>query len=284
MSQINTKKSYKSLFFKNDKLPFVESRLMVNSKYQYEKHFHTTLSIGAIEEGEVNYLHKTDNYTLKPKQLCLIEPNIIHCCNPTKNSSRTYHMLYIDTNWCKQLQSKVFQEVNSYLSVQKIQIDDEDLYEKYLQLNYSLLDENIFYLQKEELLEEFFIELFTTYCTKNSKKTIKYTTSKIEEKLIKAKDFIEKNCKENLTLDEISEATSLSKFYLVRVFKEHLHTTPYKYLLNCKINLAKELLSKDFESKEVCYEVGFFDQSHFSKVFKKYVAVSPNEYKNNTII
>ena len=68
----------------------------------------------------------------------------------------------------------------------------------------------------------------------------------------------------------------------IKIFKKQFHISPHKYLLNCKINKAKELLSQGMDTIEVAYTVGFYDQSHFANVFKRYVAATPNEYKNNT--
>ena len=272
-------KLYKSIFFKNDKLPFVESRYVVDSDYNYDEHFHETLSIGAIEEGRVEYIHQNDKFVLKPNELSIINPNIMHSCNPTEDEARTYHMIYLDTVWCKGLQEMIFENVDCYIPIDKVQIKDKVLFDKYIKLNYLLLDNSIFYLEKEEKLQEYFIELFTKYCKIKEKKVlhIKNKESKIE----KAKLYIENNCLNNLIIKDISDYVELSEFHFIKLFKQQLHISPHKYLLNCKINRAKVLLSKGMNTIDVAYEVGFYDQSHFSKVFKRYVAATPNEYKNN---
>ena len=126
--------------------------------------------------------------------------------------------------------------------------------------------------------------IYTRYCnTNNIKNENKYDKNDINHKINKAKDFIKDNCLNNITINEISEHVKLSKFYFIKLFKEILHISPHGYLLNCKIDIAKKLLSQGLNSIDVSNEVGFFDQSHFSKVFKKYVAVTPNEYKNNIV-
>ncbi|PIF04783.1 MAG: AraC family transcriptional regulator [Arcobacter sp.] len=271
------KNSFKSKFFKDENLPFVESRYSVDSKQEYEKHFHTTLSIGIVEDGETSYTCQENSYTLKPNQLAIIEPNIIHSCNPSKNKARTYHMIYVDIQWCEEIQRVLFEDVNHFISLNSVQIKNKELFNDFLKLNKSLLDEKVFYLEKEELLEIFFIKLFNRYCNKSANQT----TNKDKSKIQKTKEYIKNNCKENLTLDDIAQYVGISKFYLSKLFKQEVHLSIYKYLLNCKINFAKELLSKNYKSIEVANILGFFDQSHFISTFKKYVAATPDEYKKS---
>ncbi len=269
-----SEKHFKSKFFKSEYLGFVESRYSINSKQEYEKHFHDTLSVGIVEDGETSYVCEDKAYILKPNQLAIIEPNVIHSCNPSKNKARTYHMIYMDISWCMQVQKNLFEDVEHFISLSSVQIEDKELFELCLKTNKALLDEKVFLLEKEDLLEEFFIKLFSKYC----KKTPNINIKKDQDKIYKVKEFIKQNCKENLTLDDIAKHVGVSKFYLSKLFKQEIGISIYKYLLNCKINLAKELLQKDFKSIEVANILGFFDQSHFISTFKKYVAATPDEY------
>lgn len=273
------KKTYNSIFFKDEKLPFVESRYVVDSPYHYEKHFHTTLSVGAIEEGKVAYVHNNDEYLLTKNQLSIINPNIIHYCNPIQNESRSYHMVYIDVNWCKSLQETLFGNTGEFIPLEKVQLTNKQLYNEYINLNKKLLNTNIFYLEKEQELENFFTKLFLNHCNKDRKESNLKNSKAVE----KAKEFIHENCLENITLEQIASASEVSKFHLTKLFKSQLSISPYKYLMNCKINLAKEYFSKGYKTIEVANITGFFDQSHFSSAFKKYVAATPNEYKNNIV-
>lgn len=272
---------YKSKFFKHKKLPFIESRFVKNSSYLYNEHFHTTLSIGAVEDGQVAYTHQKDKYILKPNFLAVINPNKIHSCNPIYNESRTYHMIYIDKDWCKELQKSIFTNTQSFIEVSKVNIENKELFQKYLKLNYTLLDQESSFLEKEELLQEFLTELFQKYC--NCQKTKKKEFSNIEQKVELAKNFIKNNYLENITIGEISKYVELSEFYFIKQFKAHTFLSPHQYMLNCKIDMAKNFLFDGMDIVEVALSLGFSDQSHFNRVFKKFVAATPNEYKKSII-
>ncbi len=267
----------KEIFFKSDNMPYLEARFVENSANHYRKHFHKTVSIGAIEEGEVAFSYQQELGRLKCGELVVINPNIIHSCNPIENESRTYHMIYLDTKWCKKLQESIYGELNSYIPVSEYIIKDRALYFEFIKLNYKLLDNSTFYLEKEEALENFLIKLFGKYCDKE----LQHSTIKESRNIKLAKEYIENSVNSNPTVKEISSYINISEFHFFKLFKQSFHISPHAYLLNQKICKAKELLSNSEDIAQVAYELAFTDQSHFSRVFKSYVATTPNEYKKS---
>lgn len=95
-----------------------------------------------------------------------------------------------------------------------------------------------------------------------------------------ALDYIHSNIEKKITLDKVAAHVHISSNYLCYLFKE---TTGFKfceYINICRINVAKDFLDNSSNSLEIIsFECGFNSQSHFSTTFKKYVGVSPNEYK-----
>jgi len=98
-----------------------------------------------------------------------------------------------------------------------------------------------------------------------------------------AMGYINVNIFRKITLAEIATQVGLSKFYFSRGFKKQTGITVITYINILKCEKAKMLLSKgDFTVKEVCEQLGFDNLSYFSKIFKKYVGISPHSYiKNN---
>ena len=96
-----------------------------------------------------------------------------------------------------------------------------------------------------------------------------------------AKKYINNNVYEKILLSEISSDLNISKEHFNRLFKDVEGITPYTYVLNLKIEKAKQLLAKDYDICEVALEVGFFDQSHLNRVFKKHMLTTPKAYKKS---
>lgn len=84
-----------------------------------------------------------------------------------------------------------------------------------------------------------------------------------------------------LRLQELSDIVSISPSYLSRIFRQVTGQTITNYIQSIKITKALELLA-DAERPlcEIAEELGYYDQFHFSKVFKGYVGVSPTAYRN----
>ena len=84
------------------------------------------------------------------------------------------------------------------------------------------------------------------------------------------------------TLDDISAKLFISKSSLIRIFKKSEGVTPYKFLLDEKIAVAKTLLtSTDMSVKAVSDMLYFSDEHYFSYLFKDKTGVSPSEYRKN---
>ena len=81
-------------------------------------------------------------------------------------------------------------------------------------------------------------------------------------------------------IEEIAAKCAVSAAYLSRLFKKYSDENPYKFLMRLKMNKAASLLLNSNSSvKECSASVGFEDQYHFSKAFKKFYGVSPSEFK-----
>jgi len=269
----------KSVFFKDSRLPFIEARYTQNSNSNYKKHFHKTLSIGAVEQGEVEFNYQAQEYILKPNSLAVINPYATHSCNPVKNKARTYHMIYVDIQWCKEIQEIMLGAIKSFIPLQNVIEKDKKLFDIFIELNKTLLDKRVFYLKKEEVLQNFIWELFN----KNHKNNIaiKESGKKNNINIVKkAQNYISEHVDDNPTINDITKFLNISSFYFIKMFKQVLGITPHAFLLNLKISKAKELL-KTISIVDTTYQLGFCDQSHLNRVFKQFVAATPYEYQKS---
>jgi AraC-like DNA-binding protein len=98
-------------------------------------------------------------------------------------------------------------------------------------------------------------------------------------KLERAADFIREHCTEVLNLDDICAAAQLSPSYLIRAFKQHYGMTPHAFLVNQRIQFARERLRSGELIADVALEAGFADQAHFQRAFKQHLAATPGQYR-----
>ncbi len=93
--------------------------------------------------------------------------------------------------------------------------------------------------------------------------------------------YIEQHYAEKLTLTEVADKIFVSQWYLSKLLNGYLGTSFSDLLNQTRINRAKQLLADpSLKIHEISELLGFTDITHFSKTFKKYEQVSPNEYRN----
>ncbi len=89
---------------------------------------------------------------------------------------------------------------------------------------------------------------------------------------------------EQLDLDTLAEAASLSKFHFVKKYKELTGTTPINHFIHLKIERACHLLDVTTKSvNEISFAVGYEDAYYFSRIFKKVMGISPSQYRRMRI-
>ena len=99
----------------------------------------------------------------------------------------------------------------------------------------------------------------------------------IEETL---KKYIDINTSKNLSIDDLTLISNLSKDHTTRIFKQYTGYTPHQYILNRKIELSKLYLkTTSCDLERLAYELGFCDAAHFSYAFTQRAGMRPSKYK-----
>ena len=94
--------------------------------------------------------------------------------------------------------------------------------------------------------------------------------------LSRAKEVLAADCGRDLSLAEVAEQCGLSRGHFAKAFRLSTGTTPHRWRLRCRIDLAKRLLGEgDQMLAEIALACGFADQSHFTRVFSRLVGEPP---------
>ncbi len=150
------------------------------------------------------------------------------------------------------------------------------------------------FVQIKQLAEDKGIKLDTTpeeiVTTEDWKEFIQLVCKEIkhyfqsQDKIVKAKQFIENNYHKQINLVDVSSYTDLSTNYVSNLFHEATGSTFIDYLTEIRIKKAKELLQTNNATlKEISYEIGYKDPNYFSRVFKKHVGLSPKQYQSQIV-
>jgi YesN/AraC family two-component response regulator len=93
--------------------------------------------------------------------------------------------------------------------------------------------------------------------------------------------YIEQNYLHKITLSEVAEKTYVSQWHLSKLLNRNLDQNFSEILNNIRIKEAQKLLrDPSLRIGDIAERVGFVDMAHFSRVFKKNIGISANEYRN----
>ncbi len=138
-------------------------------------------------------------------------------------------------------------------------------------------------LYAETLINALILHLLENYSTtrKNYFEPIAGTLP--QYKLQQTIDYIHAYLDSDLSLNQLAASIQMSPHYFSRLFKKTTGFTPHQYVINCRIEKAKDLLKKGKLSiAEIAQEVGFVDQSHLHRCFKRKVGITPKQFSQNS--
>ncbi len=96
-------------------------------------------------------------------------------------------------------------------------------------------------------------------------------------------EYLNENYWRKISITELSELTGLSPYYLLRAFKQNVGIPPHLYLQQKKIAEAKTLITEGIALSTVAADLGYTDQSHFSKQFKQITGITPGDFFSSAL-
>ena len=165
----------------------------------------------------------------------------------------------------------------------------------------AITDRNIYYIGKSPTLEKLLNNLIDEYRQqlkfskyrmagllldilsligrKNS--NMKYGNPDINQKFAEVCSYMAQNFANDMTVEDYARMCNLSESRFSHRFSEIIGTSPKQYIINLRIEAAKELLiNSDQSVLQIGEAVGFSTQNYFSRIFKKQTGLSPTEYRN----
>ena len=131
----------------------------------------------------------------------------------------------------------------------------------------------------ESLSNMLALHLLRHYCIFPAKGA-QYTGGLPPYKLRQVTDYINTYLANDISLNELASQVKLSQSHFSHLFRQSTGKSPYKFLLQQRVNRAQELLLKqDMAIADVAISVGFYDQSHLSRHMKKLLGVSPRQLR-----
>ncbi len=247
-----------------------------NTSQEFTKHFHDTYTIGITSRGRFTSYHLDKNYTFYEKSIKVINPFEVHC---GKSTDWNYVNFYPSIHLLSDIYEQVFFERCLPIFEKHIIENNELLYHKFYQFFYlAYYSQNA--MQIETAMLEALSSLIKQYAGSQKKDTFFENHKKIKYSI----DYINSMICNNITLNELAKTAGLSKYHFLRLFKKYTGLSPHQYIINQRINMYKNAIMNNKHSTIDAFELGFCDQSHLIRNFKRIYGYSPKQMKNSNFI
>lgn len=147
---------------------------------------------------------------------------------------------------------------------------------------YSLSD---YYIQKMDRCKTIaeISRLHDTMCMDITRQMLELRNSQVLSKpIVLCIDYIYSHIHSRITVSDLSEELGLSESYLSKLFHSEMGIPISQYILNLKIEKAKNLLQySEYSVVDIANYLSFSSQSHFIQVFKKYTGMTPHKYRTH---
>lgn len=103
-----------------------------------------------------------------------------------------------------------------------------------------------------------------------------------ERQVLLVLEYINEHLNQDIKLADLAALLSMSQFHFSHLFKQSIGTAPYQYLLQQRVERAKQLLKQTDQSiMDIALECGFSSHSHLSKQFRQFTGMTPKAYRTN---
>lgn len=252
---------------------------------QFEFHYHDFNKIIIVISGKITYLIEGKTYKLKPWDIVLVNNNEIH--KPIIDPSETYERIIIWVNSAFLVQHNDSQcnlltcfESASEKKINVLRVAPGDLVGLktiLLQLEDSCNSQEFgSKILRNALFLQYIVHLNRLYL--GIKPDTNDPDIEYDETIGRILQYINTNLQEDLSMEKLASMFYLSKYYLMRKFKQQTGYTVHNYILKKRLIAANALIKKGKSITATCMECGFGDYSNFVRSFKKNFGLSPKKH------
>ncbi len=247
--------------------------------HSYTRHSHDTFAIGMIEVGAEEFECNRQKFVAPAGSIVVINPGEVHTGQAASEGGWTYRMLYPEAELLQKVLSETTGKQGVIPFFKNVVIGDNELAPELLNLHFDL-QSPISNLERQSR----FLWWLTRLIQRHSETRQLPLKEGHEPRAIRqAREFLVENYRENISLDTLAEKVGLSPYHLLRTFRRSCGLPPHAYQNQVRLNQARTLLKAGWHIPQVAIELGYVDQSHFTRQFKRIMGVTPGQYikRNN---
>jgi AraC-like DNA-binding protein len=225
-----------------------------------------------IQSGTTDLQYRNTRGQAVDETFFVIEPGEICIC---QSKGSTYYCLHIDPAWLQQFVTEQFHREQSLPHFPNHPLFDPSLSRAVRDLAVRSLSP-VSRLQQDETLLSLLAQLLLSHAQDaGALPRLGWEHPAVK----RTKEYLEAHYAQEVALPELAGVVNISPFHLSRVFRQAVGLPPHAYQTKLRLEHARTLLVQGYDVGYVAHETGFFDQTHFTKQFKRHYLMTPGSYR-----
>lgn len=245
----------------------------------FDWHYHTFHKIIVFLAGSGHYSIEGERYPLHPGDMIFVSRGCVHRPEISDREDYERYILYISPEYLKAVGGETNLETCFDRTRERFRFvaRPKKKYAEILQLLAELEripKEDAF--GKELLAQSVFLRFLIIVTRAVEESGLHYVAATAtDEKTVAILQYLCEHLTEQTSVEDLSRRFAVSKYHMMRRFKESTGSTIHSYLSSKRLLLAREMILEGQSATTACYDCGFQDYSAFSRAYKKLFGVSP---------
>ncbi|GHO98105.1 AraC family transcriptional regulator [Reticulibacter mediterranei] len=242
--------------------------------HTFVPHMHETFAVGMIEQGTETFHYRREQHVAPTSSVVAVNPGEVHTGSAFTEVGWSYRMYYPDPALFQRIASDLSGRTRDVPFFPQPVIPDKQIAQR-LHLLHSVLETSNSLLERESLLLTTFADLIA----RHAEQPALSARVRVDHRAVQqVRDYLHAHLSDNVSLEQLAGLTQMSTYYLLRLFQQTTGLSPHAYLMQLRITRAKALLLAGVPIAQVALDMGFADQSHFTRYFKRLLGVTPGQY------
>ncbi|HEY9104973.1 AraC family transcriptional regulator [Chitinimonas sp.] len=243
--------------------------------HEFSPHVHEGYCIALIEQGAERFYYRGTEHHAPAGTIALVNPDEVHTGSRADEDGWSYRVFYADPG----LVQTVCQAMGSWQGgtpyFPEAIIRDPELIVPLRGLHYALSHE-VSALERESRWYEVISQLLQRHA--QGHRTVRQPAAE-RGAVRQVRDVLRERFADTPSLSELASQVGLSPWHLNRVFREQMGLPPHAYVTQVRLARAKTLLRGPLPMAELAAVLGFADQAHLGRQFKRAFGVTPGQYR-----
>ncbi|WP_035351758.1 AraC family transcriptional regulator [Edaphobacter aggregans] len=266
-------------FWRADDIGDVELLHARYLKHSFGRHTHEGLAVGVIRHGVESFTCMGSGHYAVADQIIVFNPEEVHTGEAADEKGWEFRIFYFDSELLRTAASLASGKQVNLPAFRNPIIDDPELALQICSLH-AVLEIEESRLTRQELFLLTFAELAKRHA---DVKLVEPNRGLERQAVRRVREYLDANTRRNVALEDLSALSGLSPYHLIRVFRQELGLSPHAYFEQVRIHRARRLLKEGLAIVDVAVDLGFTDQSHLNRHFKKLTGVTPGAYRSATV-